>query len=841
MGDTSRQEAPHCRSPYPDGRNTYPVSAQRPSRAAGLVALMALGLGAAGIGADESRTYPPLKGIAELTGIALQADGETPWAKATVELWWYADAAEDSLPTAPDTGSGALWEARVDGRGAFAFDGSPPGRFWLRVSTLRRDTEYTASVERSLRVDIAPGEQARAIEVVMDDLELRGQVLLYADGPPAADAEVTLIRMQRRGGAAVGGYGVAFPQTNTIGGFAVRNLEPGEYSIRAETPGPAEGYGEAGQISVVIPEEGLTEPVTVLLQPYTLRGTVRQADGSPAAEALVVLGRIVKFGVVLVQPPESGPHVLVTHTDAEGAFEFPHVGRGENGHYWLYARGPDGQERTQPLTFEQGKPPQAQELRLTRCTIEGRLTRAADGEPVADAEVGQCDAGVRYKQSWGPFWAVTDADGRFRLPGCDPGEYELTAESEHIPLARALVTAEAGQPVQATLTIANTHVIGVVVRPDGEPVSGAQVLMERRHAETDGEGRFEFRQVLPGKQRLSIRAANGRQARGVEVTVDDASPTRLEVVLPTFKPKVVLAVRKPNGEPAGGLQAYGYFHYEGLSATGGGPNAYRLDADGKCDFDVEGECKAWFMLMVPGLGCSEPGEVTVTGLEPEVEQIVRLELAGSISGVVREEGTGRPIGGVMITPWQVAAAAEKRPAWDQLYYSRIGVGDEAVFPATASRDGDGTFTIEPLPAATYELEVWDLFGHNHKVPVTLGRQQHLEGLEMTVPHEDQAATVSGAMLDSEGRPVKSREVALRIWRTWSASWKPTAPEFSEGIGKLRRVVTDEEGRFTLDPMPRGRWLIVPGERMQVGRYGVVVSLDGGSVTGVTIKLPPEDG
>ena len=841
MGDILRHQVPPCRSPHCRSRKTHLVPKPRSSSAVGLVALLALGLCVAGIGDEDSRTYPPIRGSATLTGLALQADGKTPWAEANVELWWHGEVPEDRLPTAPDTGNSANWETTTDRRGAFALRDLPAGRCWLRVSSQRPGEPYPNKIERSLRVDIAPGEKAKAVEVVMEDLELRAQVFLYAGGPPVAEAKVTLFRVvHRRADRGGTSYGIVSRKANPVGRVAIPNLEPGEYGIEAKIPGPAEGYEETGWTSVVMPEEGLPEPVIVLLQPYALRGTVRLADGPPAAGALVALGRDVKSPAVLAQPPETGPHVLVTHADAEGNFVFAHVAWGDDTYYWLYARGANGEERTQRVTYDWREPPQTQELRLTRCAIEGTLARAADGEPVADVEIQQRQPGVPYKESWGRFGAVTDADGRFRLPGCDPGEYELTAEREHRPLATATITIEPDQPAQANLAITNTHVIGLVVRPDGEPVAGARVSVGGRHmTETDGQGSFELKDVLPGEQLLTVHGG-GRYSRTVAVTVEAESPTRLRVVVPPFKAKLIVTVHKPSGEPAAGLQAYGYFQYDtgGAGTASAGAGARQLDAEGKCEFRVEGESRACFMLMIPGVGCGEPEEVTVTGLEPEIRHTVRLEPAGSISGVVREEGTGRPMGGVMITPRQAAPAGEGPPPWNWIYDPPIGPADRSVFPATGSRDGDGTFTIEPLPAATYELEVWDLFGQSHKVPVTLGPQQHLEGLEITVPRQEQAATVSGVILDPDGRPVKSHEVALRVWGT--GSWEPSTPEFFQGIGKLRRVVTDEQGRFTLDPMPRQRWLIVPRERMYTWNCGVVVSLESGSMSGVKIKLPPED-
>lgn len=104
-----------------------------------VVALAAVVWSAVATGAREpERSYAPFERDTELSGVALCADGETPWEKADVELWWYRNTPEDSLPTAPLPRRPLIIVAgerlHVDGYGIVAsLDGGPVQNVRLAV------------------------------------------------------------------------------------------------------------------------------------------------------------------------------------------------------------------------------------------------------------------------------------------------------------------------------------------------------------------------------------------------------------------------------------------------------------------------------------------------------------------------------------------------------------------------------------------------------------------------------------------------------------------------------------------------------------------------------------
>jgi protocatechuate 3,4-dioxygenase beta subunit len=787
---------------------------------------------------DLPRTYPSMVGVAALKGVALMADGVTPWAGAHVDLHWYANLPPEKVPPVPPFGNSGDWQAQAGKDGTFQFRALPPGRYWLRVSDWSSPLAE-GRPERSTRLDIEPGQKAAQVRIVMSALELTGQVVTEEGGPPVPGAQVMVLRV---GPSGRGGHSVAELQADADGRFRVRNLEPGHYSVRASLTREDQSAFQGEGVPVTLLEAGLAEPMTVPVKPktlYTVSGVVRDAEGKPVSGARVVLGhrQPKEFGNLLPHPPESAPGAQVVRTDADGRYTFADLAKSQLEGLWLNARGPNGSERSVRPTV--GYPPKSLEcdLQLTECAIAGSVTRAADGKPVGGVTVEQRQLDVPHSEAWGPFAVVTDERGLFRLGGCTPGSHELLAKEGQQPIARATVTVEPEQEASVSLVVHDTLVSGTVVRPDGTPVSGAHVRAEGLpQVATDNQGRFELRGVLPGKARLV--AKENRNVRRVEIMVREDRATEGAIVLPDYVPLVRLKVLTPGGTPAAGLPVRGYKRVEAADRTGYGLFRKSPGADGVVSDQVPGGGYVAYLAMIPGVGCSEPGRVEVGGLEREVEHVVQLKPAGTISGTVKEQGTGRPVGGVMVTPYQVRATEnEAYWAWNAIYDAGYGSAP-SLFPSTASREGDGTFTLDPIPAGTYDLHVWDLFRHEQKVRVEIGEAQHLTGLEIIVPRHDDAMTLSGVILDPNGRPAANREVELRVWAT--SRWEPDTPEFFEGEGKIRRFGTNAQGRFTLDPMPPGKWLISPGGRSAIYCCGVVVSTQAGPVAGVKIRLPSKD-
>lgn len=133
------------------------------------------------------------------------------------------------------------------------------------------------------------------------------------------------------------------------------------------------------------------------------------------------------------------------------------------------------------------------------------------GEPVEGAQV-RLDR--EDEASPLPWTATTDEEGVFTLDTLWTGAHRLEARaSGHARLARAGVT-PSEEPLHLTLERVGL-VAGRVMRPDGDPAPGAEVviagsgLWPARRSQTGEDGRFRFPEVPPGV--YEVRAFAGDQ------------------------------------------------------------------------------------------------------------------------------------------------------------------------------------------------------------------------------------------------------------------------------------------------------------------------------------------
>ena len=137
--------------------------------------------------------------------------------------------------------------------------------------------------------------------------------------------------------------------------------------------------------------------------------------------------------------------------------------------------------------------------------VDGRVLRPG-GAGVAGATVTLID--VRGEVTGA---AGTDAEGRFVLPGLNPGDYTLTATADDsLPLARALtVEGTVTQTVELVLP-SNVRIAGTVrAARSGRPVLDASVTVIDAEGNvvgrvlTEEDGRYEFTGLTPGAYTLT--------------------------------------------------------------------------------------------------------------------------------------------------------------------------------------------------------------------------------------------------------------------------------------------------------------------------------------------------
>ena len=204
----------------------------------------------------------------------------------------------------------------------------------------------------------------------------------------------------------------------------------------------------------------------------------------------------------------------------------------------------EGGIKAWPISVERLKAPR------THGPLEGRVVDQR-GDPIAGAFVERSpsryylDAWLEHETDLDPWKATpmtigspqmsyrsireenhhptvrTGADGRFRFDAVKLGEYVLTAEGdEFAPQVRHIKFGPEPEPQDFQLK-AGRKVQNRVVDPNGQPVSGACVVLNRWHVHTDRAGYFHWsiECPLPDKVKMKVYRRYSGQYATLEATV----------------------------------------------------------------------------------------------------------------------------------------------------------------------------------------------------------------------------------------------------------------------------------------------------------------------------------
>lgn len=260
-------------------------------------------------------------------------------------------------------------------------------------------------------------------------------------------------------------------------------------------------------------------------------------------------------------------------------------------------------------------------------TLTGSVVRQGDGRPVADAVLHV----EGYTQQ-----VQTDAEGKFTLPNLHWGKRRVIARAPGYQHAHANVELpfHDANSVDLTLTGAAQLAGRVVYRIDDQqtPIRGAQVAITGRDATpvaTDEEGRFQLTGIMPGETALTIKATGFRdqEARG-EATADAGEPLEL----------VMTGARSVNGQVVYAADSKTPIAQAAISPIGFDGKPVRTAADGK--FQLDGLPPGEVKLKVTAAGFTDQS----VPVKPTAAAVVAL-LAGdaTLTGEVRRFDTQAPV------------------------------------------------------------------------------------------------------------------------------------------------------------------------------------------------------
>jgi large repetitive protein len=565
-----------------------------------------------------------------------------------------------------------------------------------------------------------------------------------------------------------------------------RPLAASSRELAATTRTDAEGrfraeLKTAGPVYVRVTAKGLAgrsfekvqpgSPLAVVLdRGQTIEGSVRDATGQPLARVRVTASPTLG---VAVSNWETDKQSIEARTDDRGHFRLEGVGAGL---YWLSAtahgfgaarKGNVRPGATVNLIARAGGWLAGQVSEPQGRPLKGALVRA-ELEP----------------QFWGGSTVeTTDAEGRFEIPGLDPGNYTVVVRhADFAPGVISGVAVDAEGRSDLTITLAaGAAVTGRLVDSEERPLAGRvagqelagqpmpRSLVELLRADAGADGRFRIERVPPGSFALGALAPRytGRRVEA-EVSGREAVIDLGDIAL---EPGLAIRgrVRTSSGAPVPDAQiTTGGFDM----MRGGTFSETRSEPDGS--FVLAGLIPGPTRVNVRAIGfASVNNKVMLPGGDP-VDVI--LTAGGSVAGVVVEEGD-RPV-----DAYRVVASPVKSSVWEGRAEKSVG-------------SSDGRFLLEDLAEETYVLQVLV----PDRAPATVSGVRVSAGrtTDAGVIRVPRGGIVRGTVADTSGDAILGATV--KAYGT-----AQDAMEWSEQL----QTLSEPSGAFEIRGVPEGRRQVV---------------------------------
>jgi uncharacterized GH25 family protein len=446
--------------------------------------------------------------------------------------------------------------------------------------------------------------------------------------------------------------------------------------------------------------------------------------------------------------------------------------------------------------------------------IEGRLTMGDTGTPAAGVRIDDRDTST-YS-----YYAMTDADGRFRLTRLRPGIHRFEIRLDY-PLSRDCAVPKL-EPISLTARqiitgreirlVPGTAIRGkVTAQGTGEPLPGITIYATVRTSEpgtsanvgstrTEPDGTYMLR-VLPdvhtvradARDRVDLLLAGASNPQvaveeGKDVTVDFTfrpSPTAARYGVAPVKGTVV----DEQGNPVQGARvtlSYGTdYHMQDGRVVTGPPSITRAMGDGsRTATDAAGR----FELPAAGNGAFLRVRKGALALPKPIaigaDRDLNLTLAGNTAGsaVVHVIGDAdQPLAGVDVGV-------------------RISNGVEELASRWGTTGPDGTFTLSPVYGdRNYRVLIAEPGYTSGSVTFSGSAGQRIDIPPITLIKAD--SFITGTVIDETGAPLPNAYVTT-----------------SGGRAGYRSVQTNAEGRFRIDKLVAGDMVSISTNAGRTGDF-----------------------
>lgn len=473
-----------------------------------------------------------------------------------------------------------------------------------------------------------------------------------------------------------------------------------------------------------------------------LTGTVSDLSGGPIARARIVAD------LAVVETADDGtfsvwvaPGAIVIAVSAEG-----------------YA----------PLVDQVHAPSRVELALVPEGTITGVVIDAATRAPVP---------GVRVAASLARVTAtVTDEHGAFRLAGLPAGAMELTATSPtgygrssgSIVVGVAATTSDIVVELHRAVTVTGHVMVDKAPCADAiveltDPAKAREVSLDSRGDAVVAEG------VLPGTYDVEIECASGT-ARTYPPVVVGTEPVEV-----TWQLDRGAQVSGRVTSRAGVAIEQAYVTARSLGDEDARSRGAHTDADGR--YVIDGiRPGAATISVTRELGVYDARVELARGAS--IQQDFVIDDLGRLTGSVRDEA-GAPVAGYLV-------GAE--PLDETSAFTDLG----------AKTDADGTFTIDRVPPATYDVHASSPRSTDDvRARVTVhGNDTARVDLAIKRP----SGTISGTVSDRAGRPVGDAFVRIASEQT-PDRWDELRSDWGD------KTMTAVDGTFAIREVPPGSYTV----------------------------------